>query len=734
MGIDVATVQAQYEDAADREPMHGQAGQIRRNPSTDQRKVRRQMTKKKAEVADTATIAELLGKAASAQTMEQKQAIMAQVEQLRTERDLVMSAEASLDLSVKEAVEIIPHGTHELSTESTDWLTSTAAYVKGDANEAERALVAEATMWFERVPDYVKEVPEEFQTQASNKAHYIASQYGDAAPAAAAAFVAEASRLHKMAVKGGLQVTAATVDAWDLDSDKPVIRPTEIPSLDREPGGPLSPSNQSKNLPNGDGTAPAAAPVKPEIGVPNLLPKPHFDRLHLPYFEHEMQKAMTGEDAAGVRGMGEQYAHHVLRGGSLQHSASLRHDEDDETTSLGAVLAGFALLEGAEAGEGAAAGGGEAGNPLKGMGGAPGGGGGIGGAVDGLEKGLDSSSDGVRAAGEQEADHELGRTSSSQVPQVGSQGAGGTSGLPLDTFPNFAGQPYSPNVDSNRAPALQEISNFTGWDGTSVVSPNRGEAQMANGGQDAETRDASVSDQLAGQFPVGSHTASKESAMTEHAQCPTCGGHGKVAVRKQAYSGLPQIDQIVNADESDGKTEYPTEVAFPLTGWGQSPQQGQQNVQKAIDDTEKLISERNSRSPMMTTGQVHQANGRDNSGWLGDDGAKGTDYPGYSEPTGYDGSSNLGMPDPVYGYGGDNSNQPLKPYGAMEANDVTNNPPQPYDPGAPHNNDQAYRSVAPGMSTQGSQDPFIAAAQDEIRRQQAVIAARNAQYRRQQGR
>lgn len=229
----------------------------------------------------------------------------------------------------------------------------------------------------------------------------------------------------------------------------------------------------------------------------------------------------------------------------------------------------------------------------------------------------------------------------------------------------------------------------------------------------------------------------------EHAQCPTCGGQGKVAVRtldpRQAYSGLPQIDEIIGNDDNPGTANapgqsesYPSDVAFPIM-WNQ------QNIPGTIQQAEQQIRSRPQGvggapgAPVGPGGSVqaaqHQANGRDNSGWLGDMGAKGTDYPGYSAPTGYDGSSNLGQPDPVYGEGGDNPNQPHTPYGHEEANDYTNNPGQNWQPGQPTQDDQGYRESGPAMSTSGSfhPDPVIAQAQQQLLAAQAAIRTRSAE-------
>lgn len=316
---------------------------------------------------------------------------------------------------------------------------------------------------------------------------------------------------------------------------------------------------------------------------------------------------------------------------------------------------------------------------------------------------------------------EIAKEASSGVPQVGEQG-----GLPSQEFSNLAGETHLPEgaTDSNRAPALQELQGYDGFSGSSVVPPESGQAEAANAG-DIGPQDAARPQPG---FPVGASLKqlnSKESHMTQaHAACPTCGGQGRVATRqldpRQAYSGLPQIDEIMNnSDTAPEQTEYPTDVAFPIQGGGWSPG----TVPSAINQAEQQIAQRNQLKGASV--QQAQANGRDNSGWMGDNGARGTDYPGNSTPN-YGGPSNLGQPDPVYGEGGDNGNQPLKPYGAQEADDLTNNPQQ-WQYGQPTQGDQAWRQTAPdgGMTTQGqlSQAQKVAAVQAEIARSQAHLAA-----------
>lgn len=208
-----------------------------------------------------------------------------------------------------------------------------------------------------------------------------------------------------------------------------------------------------------------------------------------------------------------------------------------------------------------------------------------------------------------------------------------------------------------------------------------------------------------------------------HAQCPTCGGHGRVAVRvapqptiedivRMGVSGLDQVDQIVdphdngpNTNPAPGQSEtYPTDVAFP---WTMAPS----NVQQTINQAESQISDRNSQLQARGNRQAQATaaarevyrrvmGGYDASGWIGDMGAGGYG-PGEQDfnPAAMGGANNLGTPDPVYP-GGDNPSRPLKPYGADEADDETNKPSQ-WAPGQPTQMDMAGR----GESTNGAPAP-----------------------------
>jgi hypothetical protein len=229
----------------------------------------------------------------------------------------------------------------------------------------------------------------------------------------------------------------------------------------------------------------------------------------------------------------------------------------------------------------------------------------------------------------------------------------------------------------------------------------------------------------------GSPMQQRTAACPECRGCPACGGTHRVAVRTQAASGLDQIDQTVDPHDNPSATPYPTDVAFPWEMPGDSSQ--------AIQETEQQLAEREQRkgasrrqlaehAARRAATQVYRQvlAGQDDSGWLGDMGAGGV-RPGMQDAgnPGVPYPGNLADADPVYGQGGDNGNQPLRPYGQDEANDVTNNPGMGYQPGQPTQYDQAGRTNQVGQPTAARRpsddDPEIARAQTYIRQRRAIL-------------
>ena len=648
MGVDVDRVLAQYESATTDQPMHGKPGEVRRNPSTDQKKARRRQ--QEAKLLRTA--------ATTTDAAEQRQAL-AEVEQLRTEAMREEDEARSLDItSARINDTMVPGHVHELHTVGTDWLLDIPAHTASQG-EAEQKLIVEAINWYGRVDPMVKADGAEFTEQARNKARYVASQYGDHSEVAAQAFLVESGRLRGQDIKMGrlLSDDSATGMTHTASVQRQALQAHDLDNLDDE--GMIDRPDLDDPGPADEGE-PATEEHKPFV-VQHPEAKPGGSGVH------PIHDLMNHMDSGGVREMGQQHAQHMLgRLGGQTFGVG-----PDPTYAYAEHLVARSASLSRE--------------------------------PDRFPEGLIATA----AAG----------------PPLSYQD--GTQNLP--TPPS-----YEVDTASNRAPALQEMDGYTGWGGTSVVPNWDGGAEEMNG--------QSFEDHLDGAYPPKGFPVSgnrqtanntKESAMTDHAQCPTCGGLGKVAVRRLAYSGLPQVDQIVSADETPNETPLPPEVAFPLV-W--DPNQ----VNRTIQEAEQQIATRPTGLPGPPGGPGSRgasrrtANGQDNSGWMGDMGAKGLDYPGYSAPIGYDGGSNLGEPDPVYGFGGDQAPGPKKPYGAAEADDFTNNPGEdPTRPVCRTTTTRAGGKTAPGMTTSGSRDPFVAAAQEEIARQQQLIRTRSAMLARQ---
>lgn len=272
-------------------------------------------------------------------------------------------------------------------------------------------------------------------------------------------------------------------------------------------------------------------------------------------------------------------------------------------------------------------------------------------------------------------------------------------------------------------------------------------------------------------IPDPNAPARKESSM-QTAKCPTCGGHGKVAVRavpqptiedvvrqaafsRVAFSGLDQITQVVDpSDTSVKETELPPEVAWPWTmvpgqvenNIGQAEQQIAEREQRKGASRQKLAEKAARAAYNMARNQgmarldpagtfdpqhrhatLHQQAqtaarlafqrvmaGQDDSGWAGDMGAAGV-TPG-EQDGGNPPGVNLGMPDPVYGEGGDQGNRPLRPYSLSEANDVTNQPGT-WSPGQPTQMDlggQVQQTTVPGGGGPAFPNPPINGKQSSI--------------------
>lgn len=317
----------------------------------------------------------------------------------------------------------------------------------------------------------------------------------------------------------------------------------------------------------------------------------------------------------------------------------------------------------------------------------------------------------------------------------------GTITLVADDMPTAGGQPGPDGTFPTGAYPTALDGEATSSERAPQIEALEGNGANNNSGSDV----VPVNDPGLGQSDPTAEQINKGASM-QSAPCPACGGHGRVAVRrsatqKEGFSGLPQLDQVVDpSDTQVQQTPYPAQVAFP---WLMNPG----NVEQAINETEQQLAEREQRKGASRKAVEKQAQaaaaaayrqvlaaGYDDSGWAGDMGAGG--YSPGQQDFNPQPSSNLGQPDPVYGQGGDQGNRPMKPYGADEATDETNQPAQ-WAPGQPTQMDlggqvnSTQAPAGPGFPNppingkQSSVDPEIAKAERFIAQRKALLAQQN---------
>lgn len=339
---------------------------------------------------------------------------------------------------------------------------------------------------------------------------------------------------------------------------------------------------------------------------------------------------------------------------------------------------------------------------------------------DADDTGAGMGSDTGAGQNDNDSDDNVGHTAASGLPQVGDPGApvvGGTVGPPAVT--GLDGELTS----SERAPQLQLLEQNSGGGGggdwpSPIVAPQH-DVDAVNGDSGTE------SDHAQNNTTFANRRGPRKEQNMQTAACPSCRGRGRVAVRRQAASGLPQIEETVDAN-NQVHPENPTLtsgsplelVAFPWEMNDTAKADSIAQAEQQIAERQKMVGSRRARAEMVARQAYRRVMaGQDDTGWIGDMGAAGN-TPGEQDggnPPPYD---NLGMPDPVYGEGGDNGNQPLKPYGADEANDITNNPGT-WQLGQPTQMDQGGR----GMSTMSrKEDPEIAKALAFVRQRRAYLA------------
>jgi hypothetical protein len=131
--------------------------------------------------------------------------------------------QAAMDRELGFANEVVartltPVRTHEMSTTATDWLGT----VDTSGQNYHEAMVAEAAVWYQGVPDFVRAEPAELAEQARGMARRHAGKYGEKANEAAQAFLTYVGFLHSRTGASGLPQIDQTVDPHDNPSPTPM--------------------------------------------------------------------------------------------------------------------------------------------------------------------------------------------------------------------------------------------------------------------------------------------------------------------------------------------------------------------------------------------------------------------------------------------------------------------------------------------------------------------------------
>jgi hypothetical protein len=215
------------EDEPVREPMRPQARSLRRNPSSDDKRIRRRMSRS-GRVQEENSMAvpdrsDLLQRIASATSLKEQIELVAQLDGL----DLAARQQAAFDREIDLASTSIAQtmtpvvSRTAVGTMASDWL-----HTLPDEEMDQSQLVAQAAVWFGNVPDFVRADAEEFTEQARGRARVLTASLGAQAPAAEQIFVDYAAFLRTQAASGLDQIQQTT--APDGVSSKPTPLPEDV--------------------------------------------------------------------------------------------------------------------------------------------------------------------------------------------------------------------------------------------------------------------------------------------------------------------------------------------------------------------------------------------------------------------------------------------------------------------------------------------------------------------------
>jgi hypothetical protein len=218
------------QDAPSHAPM-APRGSSRVNPSTEDKKVRRQMARTASKEnavnlnhREAALLAEMPGA-----TLERQRQIAAELDHIGRQRVAAAQADRELDMAgaVVEGT-MTPVVTAALHTTATDWMDPQQG--QPDSMAVQQAMTAAASQWFMRTHAAVKADPEEYQIQAEGAAMHLAGSHAPLQAVAADAFVRHAMFLNRGQVQStaGSGSKTASEEASCPDCGGPVVWDTGL--------------------------------------------------------------------------------------------------------------------------------------------------------------------------------------------------------------------------------------------------------------------------------------------------------------------------------------------------------------------------------------------------------------------------------------------------------------------------------------------------------------------------
>lgn len=209
------------------ESMRGRAAAgLRRRPSTDDKRIRRRMRRGGAVAQEETPMTPqerrgaLMAALKNASTLQEQAALVAQLDDLERGARRQSALDAELDLTSARITEMMTPVVSRTAraTGSSDWLMDLAEAAPLDHN----AIVSQAALWFQQVPERIREDPQEFDIQA-----HSAAQVHTGSVAGVAIFADYAKFLRDRTAASGVPQIQQTT-APDGVTSQPTPLPPEV--------------------------------------------------------------------------------------------------------------------------------------------------------------------------------------------------------------------------------------------------------------------------------------------------------------------------------------------------------------------------------------------------------------------------------------------------------------------------------------------------------------------------